>query len=68
MKRSIKAIASFIWLASLASCFSHSNKAIIFDQQKAGDAAFARGSYVEAERHYKDALVEAEKNGPEDQI
>ncbi len=51
--------------AGLASCFSRVRTLVLLDEANAGDAAFVKHDYAEAEKHYKAELAEAETNGPE---
>jgi tetratricopeptide (TPR) repeat protein len=41
---------------------------VLLDEANAGDAAFVKHYYAEAEKHYKAELAEAERNGPENPL
>jgi tetratricopeptide (TPR) repeat protein len=61
------ALGSFlvVLLTLLASCPLPSEDTRIHHQRTAGDEAFARGDYAEAEKQYKGALDLAKQNGAE---
>ncbi len=63
MKRAIGRGVLLIWTAGLIACGPHPNTLTFLDHQNAGDKAFIRGDYAEADNHYRLALAEAEKGG-----
>jgi|GEM_PF-3613575 len=63
MKRAIGRSILLLWTAGLIACGAHPNTLAFLDHQNAGDKAFIRGDYAEADNHYRLALAEAEKGG-----
>ena len=57
-----------ISLALLATCSFKSRIVRYIDHQNAGDAAFIKNDYLEAERQYKAALAVAEEDGPDNYL
>jgi tetratricopeptide (TPR) repeat protein len=57
-----------ITLAIVATCSSKSRTVRYLDHQNAGDAAFIRDDYLEAEKQYKAALAVAEEDGPDNYL
>jgi tetratricopeptide (TPR) repeat protein len=57
-----------LMMAVFAACSSKVSTNTYLARQNAGDEAFKKGNYSEAEKQYKANLEDAENYGPQDQI